>query len=153
MIVRTKSTRNTSNGSEAAGGEILTGGVVRKDGDLGHGYYVEPTIAYMKDNNNELFYEDMFLPILLVTEVKDLDEALTLSNRALYGLTAGIFSKDPQEVKKFLDNIESGVTYANRKGGATTGAWPGVNPFGGWKGSGSHRTGCAGSVLSHEIFA
>lgn len=122
---------------KAAGGEILCGGVVRKDGDLGHGYYVEPTIAYMKDNNNELFYEEMFLPILLVTEVKDLDEALELSNRALYGLTAGIFSKDPQEVKKFLDNIESGVTYANRKGGATTGAWPGVNPFGGWKGSGS----------------
>lgn len=119
------------------GGEILCGGIVRKEGDFGHGYYVEPTIAFMKNNNNELFYEEMFLPILLVTEVQDLNEAIDLCNRALYGLTAGIFTKDEKEVNKFLNNIEAGVTYVNRKGGATTGAWPGVNPFGGWKASGS----------------
>ena len=122
---------------KAAGGQILCGGVSRKDGEFGHGYYVEPTIVYMKDRNNELFYEEMFLPILLLTDVKDVEEALELSNRAVYGLTAGIFSKDKKEVQKFLDGIEAGVTYVNRKGGATTGAWPGVNPFGGWKASGS----------------
>jgi 1-pyrroline-5-carboxylate dehydrogenase len=120
-----------------AGGEILTGGIVRKDGDFGYGYYVEPTIAVMKDKNNELFYEEMFLPILLVTEVNSLEEAIDLSNRAIYGLTAGIFSRDEKEVNQFLNNIEAGVTYVNRRGGATTGAWPGVNPFGGWKASGS----------------
>ena len=91
----------------------------------------------MKDPNNELFYEEMFLPIVLITSVKNIDEAIDLSNKATYGLTAGIFSKDEKEVTKFLDNIESGVTYVNRRGGATTGAWPGVNPFGGWKASGS----------------
>ena len=120
-----------------AGGEILTGGIVRKDGEFGNGYYVEPTIAVMKDKNNELFYEEMFLPILLVTEVESLDEAIELSNRAIYGLTAGIFSREENEVNRFLNNIEAGVTYVNRRGGATTGAWPGVNSFGGWKASGS----------------
>ena len=120
-----------------AGGEVLIGGNARKDGDFANGYYVEPTIAYMKDKDNELFYEEMFLPIVLITSVKNIDEALELSNKATYGLTAGIFSKDEKEVTKFLDNIESGVTYVNRRGGATTGAWPGVNPFGGWKASGS----------------
>ncbi len=120
-----------------AGGEILCGGIVRKDGDLGHGYYVEPTIAVMKDRNHELFYEEMFLPILLITEVDSLEEGIELSNRAIYGLTAGIFSRDEKEVNQFLNSIEAGVTYANRRGGATTGAWPGVNPFGGWKASGS----------------
>jgi 1-pyrroline-5-carboxylate dehydrogenase len=120
-----------------AGGEIIAGGSVRKDGELGHGYYVEPTIALMKDNNHELFYEEMFLPILLVTEVDSLNQALELSNRAIYGLTAGIFSRDEKEVNEFLNNIEAGVTYVNRRGGATTGAWPGVNSFGGWKASGS----------------
>jgi 1-pyrroline-5-carboxylate dehydrogenase len=120
-----------------SGAKILMGGEIPKEGDMGRGYYVQPTIAYSEDKNNELFYEEMFLPIVMITAVKDLDEAVELSNKALYGLTAGIFTRDEKEVQKFLDNIESGVTYVNRKGGATTGAWPGVNPFGGWKASGS----------------
>lgn len=119
------------------GGEILYGGNVRKDSDMDHGYYVEPTLVYMKDANHELFYEEMFLPILLVTEVNNLDQALELSNKAIYGLTAGIFSRDQKEIDQFLNGIEAGVTYVNRRGGATTGAWPGVNSFGGWKASGS----------------
>jgi 1-pyrroline-5-carboxylate dehydrogenase len=43
----------------------------------------------------------------------------------------------PAEVAEFLDRIEAGVTYSNRAAGATTGAWPGYQPFGGWKGSGN----------------
>ena len=46
---------------------------------------------------------------------------------------------------RFLDTIEAGVVYVNRRAGATTGAWPGIQPFGGWKGSGS--TGKAGGGL------
>jgi 1-pyrroline-5-carboxylate dehydrogenase len=52
-------------------------------------------------------------------------------------LTAGFFSGDPAEIDAFLEKIEAGVVYINRRAGATTGAWPGVQPFGGWKGSGS----------------
>ena len=54
-------------------------------------------------------------------------------------------SGDKAEQRKFLDNIHGGVIYVNRRAGATTGAWPGVQPFGGWKGSGS--TGKAGGGL------
>lgn len=119
------------------GAEILLGGNVIKEGDMAHGNFVQPTIAYSENKDNELFYEEMFLPIVMITAVKDVNEGVELSNKALYGLTAGIFSRDKKEVDTFLNNIESGVTYVNRRGGATTGAWPGVNPFGGWKGSGS----------------
>ncbi|MGZ5384287.1 MAG: aldehyde dehydrogenase family protein, partial [Acidimicrobiia bacterium] len=72
-----------------------------------------------------------------VDEVSDLDEALGLANDTEYGLTAGFYSEDPDEVERFLDRIEAGVVYINRRAGATTGAWPGVQPFGGWKGSGT----------------
>jgi 1-pyrroline-5-carboxylate dehydrogenase len=56
-----------------------------------------------------------------------------------------MYNEDPAEVDRFLDEIEVGVLYVNRRAGATTGAWPGVQPFGGWKGSGS--TGKAGLSL------
>jgi 1-pyrroline-5-carboxylate dehydrogenase len=66
-------------------------------------------------------------------------------------LTAGFYSEDEGEIKEWLDRIDGGVVYVNRRAGATTGAWPGVQPFGGWKGSGS--TGKAGGgpyyVLSY----
>ncbi len=123
-------------GVRAAGGEILTGGNVLTDGDLAHGHYVEPTVATQPAPRPRRFTEEMFVPLLLVHPVADLDEALALCNRAPYGLTAGLFSRDPAEVERFLDGIEAGVTYINRRSGATTGAWPGVNPFGGWKASG-----------------
>jgi len=67
------------------------------------------------------------------------------ANAGDYGLTAGFFSSSAKEIEWFLDRIQAGVTYVNRKAGATTGAWPGYQAFGGWKGSGS--TGKAGGSL------
>lgn len=61
---------------------------------------------------------------------------MELTNAPDQGLTAGIYGSEG-DVGWFLDNVEAGVTYANRPQGATTGAWPGYQPFGGWKGSGS----------------
>jgi 1-pyrroline-5-carboxylate dehydrogenase len=72
-----------------------------------------------------------------VREVSSLDEAIQFSNDTVYGLTAGIFTKDERERDKFFNETEAGVLYCNRRGGATTGAWPGVQSFGGWKSSGS----------------
>ena len=120
-----------------AGGEVLAGGGARRDGDLAHGHYVEPTVARLADPAHALYAEELFVPLLLVCPVADLGEALRRANDVPYGLTAGIFSADPDEVRTFLDGIEAGVLYVNRRAGATTGAWPGVNPFGGWKASGS----------------
>jgi 1-pyrroline-5-carboxylate dehydrogenase len=78
----------------------------------------------------------MFLPITTLTKVKNLDQAMAYANDVDFGLTAGFYGSRA-ETKWFFDHIQAGVTYANRPQGATTGAWPGFQPFGGWKGSGS----------------
>ena len=66
------------------------------------------------------------------------------ANAVDYGLTAGLYSQDPAEINQFLDTIEAGVIYVNRFSGATTGAWPGFQPFGGWKGSSTTGKGSGG---------
>jgi 1-pyrroline-5-carboxylate dehydrogenase len=118
-------------------GRILTGGRLLREGDLAHGYFVSPTVVDGLPQGHALFREEMFVPIVCLAGVSSLDEALALANASEYGLTAGLFSREPSEVQAFLDRVEAGVVYVNRRAGATTGAWPGVQPFGGWKGSGS----------------
>ena len=81
--------------------------------------------------------EELFVPIVAVQAICSLDEALEAANDTRFGLTAGFFSRKQDEIDAFLERIEAGVVYVNRAAGATTGAWPGVQPFGGWKGSGS----------------
>jgi 1-pyrroline-5-carboxylate dehydrogenase len=76
--------------------------------------------------------------------VADLNEALARANDTEFGLTAGFFSRDEKEIERFFNEIQAGVTYVNRKAGATTGAWPDVQSFGGWKGSGTSGTGGGG---------
>jgi 1-pyrroline-5-carboxylate dehydrogenase len=123
-------------------GTVFTGGEHLTDGDLARGFYVEPTVVGKLPANHRLFQEEIFAPFTAVHAVESLDEAIRLANENVYGLTAGVYSNDPAEVQRFLDEIEAGVLYVNRRAGATTGAWPGVQAFGGWKGSGS--TGKAG---------
>ncbi|HYV85252.1 MAG TPA: aldehyde dehydrogenase family protein [Patescibacteria group bacterium] len=118
-------------------GRILSGGRQLKDEPYANGYFVQPTIIAGLAKDHLLSREEMFLPITCAWEVESLDEALTLANRTEFGLTAGLFSKDEGDIRTFFDRIEAGVVYVNRRAGATTGAWPGINPFGGWKGSGS----------------
>jgi 1-pyrroline-5-carboxylate dehydrogenase len=118
-------------------GKVLEGGYVRKDGDLKYGYYVAPTIVTSLPKKHRLFQEEMFVPILCVTDYEKFDDALRMANDVDYGLTAGIFTGDQGEVKKFLDHIEAGVVYVNRQASATTGAMVGCQPFGGWKDSGT----------------
>mgnify|MGYP002062973433 CR=1 FL=1 len=77
------------------------------------------------------------MPFVMVGPVESLDEGIDRANDTEYGLTAGVFAGTPEEVDRFFSRIQAGTTYANRRAGATTGAWPGVQPFGGWKGSGS----------------
>ncbi|MDZ7343033.1 MAG: aldehyde dehydrogenase family protein, partial [candidate division KSB1 bacterium] len=109
------------------GGELLTGGKQLKNDGFTHGYFVEPTIVDGLPKHHRFFYDELFLPFLTVASVDSLEEAIALSNKAEYGLTAGIYSKNQKELDYFFDHIEAGVTYANRRSGATTGAWPGVN--------------------------
>ncbi len=117
-------------------GKILTGGKILTDGALAKGYFCAPTLVENLPYSHQLWKHEMFLPISTIGRVKNLDEALVQANDVAYGLTAGIYGND-DEVATFFDKIEAGVNYANRPQGATTGAWPGFQPFGGWKGSGS----------------
>jgi 1-pyrroline-5-carboxylate dehydrogenase len=117
-------------------GTVFTGGERLTDGDLARGNYVEPTVVGVP-SSHRLFRDELFVPFTAVAPVDSLDEALALANDNVYGLTAGVYSEDPAEVDRFLDEIHAGVLYVNRRAGATTGAWPGVQAFGGWKGSGS----------------
>ncbi len=123
-------------------GRVLIGGERLTDRGLERGFYVEPTIVGDLPADHRLFRDELFVPFTAVHAVDSLDEAIRLSNESVYGLTAGVYSEDPAEVDRFLTTIEAGVLYVNRRAGATTGAWPGIQPFGGWKGSGS--TGKAG---------
>ena len=123
-------------------GTVFTGGEHLADGDLARGFYVEPTVVGGLPADHRVFRDEFFAPLTAVHAVDSLDEALRLANDTVYGLTAGVYSEDPAEVQQFLDRIQAGVLYVNRRAGATTGAWPGIQAFGGWKGSGS--TGKAG---------
>ncbi|HEX5827015.1 MAG TPA: aldehyde dehydrogenase family protein [Candidatus Limnocylindrales bacterium] len=117
-------------------GTVFVGGERLTDGALARGFFVEPTVAGLPASHR-LFQDELFAPFTAVAAVDSLDEALALANDNTYGLTAGVYSEDPAEVQRFLDEVHAGVLYVNRRAGATTGAWPGVQAFGGWKGSGS----------------
>lgn len=118
-------------------GRVVTGGEVLRDGPYAHGHFVTPTLVDRLPQGHRLEWEELFVPFLVMADVDSLDEAIRRANDSEYGLTAGVFSEDHDEVRTFFERIEAGVTYANRRSGATTGAWPGVNTFGGWKWSGS----------------
>jgi 1-pyrroline-5-carboxylate dehydrogenase len=117
-------------------GTILTGGKVITKGGFAKGFFCQPTLVADLPLDHPLWKHEMFLPITTVAPVRNLEQAMKLANDVDYGLTAGFYGA-PDEVDWFFDKIEAGVTYANRPQGSTTGAWPGFQPFGGWKGSGS----------------
>ena len=126
------------------GGEIVAGGLTLTEGDLAKGYYCAPTVVDGLPRRHPFFCEELFIPLLVVGEYDNLDEVMREANDNIYGLTAGFFSRDRKEMRYFLDHIQAGVVYVNREKGATTGAWPGVQPFGGWKASGSTSRGGGG---------
>ena len=119
-----------------AGATFLTGGHVKTGGDFAKGYFCEPTLVTGLPLTHRLWQQEMFLPVSTIIKVDSLEEAMDIANNVDYGLTAGFYGSD-EEIDWFFDKIEAGVVYANRPQGATTGAWPGFQPFGGWKGSGS----------------
>src|SRR5882762_4932612 len=124
-------------------GEIVLGGVRLTGERFDRGHFVAPTIARLP-LESALFREELFVPFLAIGEVSGLEQAIAETNKADYGLTAGIFSKRDAEITRFFDAVEAGVCYVNKRTGATTGAWPGAQAFTGWKGSGSSGKGGCG---------
>lgn len=119
-----------------ADGKVLYGGNLLTEGQYANGYYVEPAIISGLPHDHELVQGELFVPILFVKKVDDMEQAMQEANDVEYGLTGGFFGAE-DEVQWFLDNIQAGTVYVNREAGATTGAWPGFQTFGGWKASGS----------------
>jgi len=126
-----------------AEGTLLVGGTRLTRGAQAKGHYVSPAIATLPLDSS-LFRTELFAPLLAIGEISSFDEAIAESNRTEYGLTAGIYSGSDEEVARFFDEIQAGVCYANKRTGATTGAWPGAQAFTGWKGSGSSGKGGCG---------
>jgi 1-pyrroline-5-carboxylate dehydrogenase len=116
-------------------GRVIIGGEVLD----GHGtdLYVAPTVVADLPADHRIWRDELFVPLVAVAKVSSLDEAIERANDTIYGLTAGFFSDDREEISHFEEASEAGVIYINRRAGATTGAWPGIQPFGGWKGSGT----------------
>ena len=134
------------------GGRVLVGGRRITEEPFNHGYFVEPTVIDGLPKDHPFFKKELFVPITVVADVMTLEEALEHANNVEYGLTAGIFSQDDREIEEFFESIQAGVIYANRRAGATTGAWPGQNSFGGWKASGSTGKGTGGPHYLQQFF-
>jgi len=128
----------------AKDGKIIHGGKRLRGGLFDCGAYVEPTIVTGLAANHEINKTELFVPILSVQIFDDLAAAIKDGNDVLYGLTAGFFGHDSAEIEYFCQNVEAGVTYINRASGATTGTWPGVQTFTGWKGTGAGGKGGMG---------
>ena len=137
--------------ARSEGGQVLVGGRRARDGELAHGYFVEPTVIDNVRLDCPLLSQELFVPLTVICEVRSLDEAIEQANATEYGLTAGLFSEDDHEIDRFYREVNAGVLYVNRKAGATTGAWPGVNPFGGWKASGSTGRGSGGPYYVQQF--
>ncbi len=99
------------------------------EGDLSDGYFVEPAVFSDVTRDMRIFQEEVFGPVLAVTEVEDFDEAIETANDSDYGLSASVVTEDLNEAHEFVDRIESGVAKVNEK---TTGLELHV-PFGGMK--------------------
>src|SRR2546428_284068 len=110
-------------------GAVIAGGRTLK----GKRHFVEPAIVDGLPRDHRINKEELFVPILSIVPVDDLADAIQVANDVDYGLTAGIFSREPAEIRRFLAEVHAGGLYANRTGGGTTGAVVGVQPFGGWE--------------------
>lgn len=132
-------------GTIAHGGTRLSGGI------FDNGAYVEPTIVTDLPADHRLHKDELFLPFLTVQRFDRLEDAITDGNAIDYGLTAGVYATDKAELDLFLDRAEAGALYANRASGATTGAWPGIQTFCGWKGSGVSSKGGLGPYYVQQF--
>jgi 1-pyrroline-5-carboxylate dehydrogenase len=125
-------------------GRIVTGGERIRTGAAAKGLFVQPTIVADLPADHWINKDELFLPFLSVQPMANLADGLARGNSVVFGLTAGIYTEDRKELDHFCATAQAGVLYANRRSGATTGAWPGFQTFCGWKGSGVDSKGGLG---------
>ena len=116
------------------GAEVLTGGSkAALDGELSGGYYIEPTI-FKGHNKMRVFQEEIFGPVVSVTTFHDEDEALAIANDTLYGLGAGVWTRDMMRAYRMGRGIQAGRVWTN-----CYHLYPAHAAFGGYKQSGIGR--------------
>ncbi|MES2514338.1 MAG: aldehyde dehydrogenase family protein [Bacteroidota bacterium] len=116
------------------GAEVLCGGEINQlPGELGGGYYIQPTV-FKGNNKMRVFQEEIFGPVLCVTTFKTTEEALEIANDTLYGLGAGVWTRDAHEIYQVPRAIQAGRVWVNNYH-----AYPAHAPFGGYKKSGFGR--------------
>ena len=116
------------------GAEVLTGGKqAHLEGELAGGYYVEPTI-FAGNNKMRIFQEEIFGPVVSVTKFKDEAEALAIANDTLYGLGAGVWTRNGNTAYRMGRAIQAGRVWTN-----CYHAYPAHAAFGGYKASGIGR--------------
>ena len=120
--------------ARSEGAQFLTGGDKETlDGDHGQGYYIQPTLL-KGDNKMRVFQEEIFGPVVAVTTFKDEAEAMEIANDTLYGLGAGVWTRDVHQMQTFARGIEAGRIWCN-----CYHAYPAHASFGGYKKSGIGR--------------
>jgi aldehyde dehydrogenase (NAD+) len=118
------------------GAELLTGGEVASDGDLGRGFFYWPTVFAGVDPGMRIAQEEIFGPTTALIEVRDFDEAIRVANGIRYGLSSSIYTRDVDKAFRAMRDLVAGITYVNA---GTTGAEVHL-PFGGTKDTGNgHR--------------
>ncbi|HEY9313745.1 aldehyde dehydrogenase family protein [Williamsia sp.] len=116
------------------GAKVLTGGeTVSLDGDLAGGYYIQPTI-FAGTNRMRIFQEEIFGPVLSVTKFSDYSDAMSIANDTLYGLGAGVWTRDGATAYRAGREIQAGRVWTN-----TYHDYPAHAAFGGYKQSGIGR--------------
>ena len=115
------------------GAEVLTGGNPGKVAGLEGGYYIEPTV-FRGNNKMRVFQEEIFGPVVSVTTFKDEAEAIEIANDTIYGLGAGVWTRDLHQGHEVSAAIEAGRIWVNNYH-----AYPAGASFGGYKKSGYGR--------------
>ncbi len=116
------------------GAKVLTGGeAFHQNSGLEHGYYIQPTIFH-GNNKMRIFQEEIFGPVVCVTTFKTTEEAIQIANDTLYGLGAGVWTRDAHELYQVPRAIQAGRVWVN-----CYHAYPAHAPFGGYKKSGFGR--------------
>ncbi|MEO5356862.1 MAG: aldehyde dehydrogenase [Nitrospirae bacterium YQR-1] len=116
------------------GAQILVGGGKKDmEGDLNGGYYIQPTV-FKGSNFMRIFQEEIFGPVLAVTTFRDEDEALSIANNTLYGLGAGVWTRDTNRAYRMARSVQAGRVWVN-----CYHVYPAHAAFGGYKMSGIGR--------------
>ncbi len=118
----------------AEGAKVLTGGSAQSfDGDIAKGFYIQPTV-FEGHNKMRVFQEEIFGPVCSVTTFKTADEAIEIANDTVFGLGAGVWSRDMNLAYRAGRGIEAGRVWTN-----CYHAYPAGAAFGGYKQSGIGR--------------